>query len=86
MSIPDPATRDALKAEFEKAFSPREVRIEWEYGDLLYQIEGLERARIPRAGLSWKSAMTAIQTMRGDVLRRGAQLDDWEPPPPPTVS
>jgi hypothetical protein len=84
MSIRDQVTRDAIKAEFERAFSPREVRVEWSFGDLLYQIEGLEHATISRANLAWQSAIATIQTIRGDLRRRGVKLNDWDPPPPPT--
>jgi hypothetical protein len=87
MSINDEATRDAIKVEFEKAFSPRAVRIEWDFGDLLYQIEGLKHSKLPRTEVHWNSVMTILQTIRGDLRRSGVKLQDWAPPPaPPTLS
>jgi len=87
MPIRDEATRRQIKAEFERGLSPRRVDTAWQYGDFLYQVEGLEPARIPRARVCWQSVITRIRTIRGDLLRDGVKLDEWESPPvPPTLS
>ena len=85
MPVRDEAMRREIEAAFERGLSPKAVGMEWKgLGDFHYLVEGLEPARIARAHLSWPSAMNAIQTIRGDLRRRGEKLDDWEPPPLPT--
>jgi hypothetical protein len=86
MTIRDEATRRALEMEFEKAVAPREVGVEWSYGDLRYRIEGLETGRISSADVNWQRVMEDLQRIRGDLLRNGARLNPWEPPTAPPTS
>lgn len=92
MSIQDKATRRSLEAEFQRAFSPLEVTTRWQnYGDFVFEVQGLPEVSIERSSLSWARAMDRIATIRRDLQRDGVALEPWEPSPvppslPPTLS
>jgi hypothetical protein len=81
MAIRDEATRRQIQAEFERGFSPLRVQTRWQdFGNFVFQIEGLEAVRIPTAKVSWNEVVNTITFHRRELLRGGAQLDPWEPP------
>jgi hypothetical protein len=82
MLIAHPEDRRRIEDETERALSPLDVALRWDYGDLVITVEGARTERISTASISWEEVVLALKTLRDDLRRAGLTLAEWEPPLP----